>query len=41
MKICAKIFIRKLNNSQNSLEAEFSVDQFSKLIIHKQNNEKL
>ena len=33
MKPCAKIFTSKFDNSQNSLETEFSIDQFSKLII--------
>ena len=40
MKICAKIFVSKLDNSQNSQETKFSIDQFSKCIIHKQSNEK-
>lgn len=28
MKLCAKIFTSKLDNSQNSLETKFNIDQF-------------
>ena len=40
-EFCANVFISKLYNWQNLLETELSVYQFSKLIIYKQNNEKL